>query len=177
VREPVSATKRACGCFGWASYIPPLVSVANQIADNLDQIGFMVRDFQAGDFLDQYYQFEAIKPVGAQIANKMSIIGHTPYVDVQSLGDKSTYLLDIDAAPICSPCSLTLADGNNCHDELPFHEPWHGLPRASPDILFDVYGRVLAILSPQVCRYKRNTPYALQDHSPARVSKICRLGA
>jgi hypothetical protein len=32
----------------------------------------VIRDFHACDFLDQYYQFNTIKPVSAQIVAKIS---------------------------------------------------------------------------------------------------------
>ena len=50
--------------------------------DNLDLIGFIVRNFHACDFLDQYYQFQTIEPVSPQIATQMSIIGDTPDIDL-----------------------------------------------------------------------------------------------
>jgi len=81
---------------------PPLINVENQIANNLDPIGFVIRDFHACDFLDQYYQFNTIKPVSAQIVAKISVIGDTPDINVQMFGDKSAHSINIDT-PICSP--------------------------------------------------------------------------
>ena len=99
----------------------------------------MIRDFHACDFLDQYYQFNTIKPVGAQIVAKINIISDTPDINVKMFGDKSAHFINIDAPPICSPCSLTLADTANCHDEPPiWHKLWHGLPQASPNELCNV---------------------------------------
>jgi hypothetical protein len=88
---------------------PPVANVEDQIADNLNPIGFVIRDFHACDFLDQYYQFEAIKPVSAQVPAKISIIRDKFYIDVQVFGDESTHFLVIDPVSICSLCSLILA--------------------------------------------------------------------
>src|SRR5262249_22661114 len=77
-------------------------------------------------------QFKTIKPVSAKIATKISIIGDTPYIDAQMFGDKSAQFLNIDAAPICSPCSLIFANAANCHYEPPIrHKLWHRQPQAS----------------------------------------------
>jgi hypothetical protein len=70
---------------------PPLINVEDQIANNLDPIGFVIRDFHAGEFLNQYYQFNTIEPVSAQIAAKISAIGDAPDINVQMFGDKSTH--------------------------------------------------------------------------------------
>jgi hypothetical protein len=78
----------------------------------------VIRDFHACDFLDQYYQFNTIEPVSAQIAAKISVIGDTPDINVQMFGDRSAHFIDIDIS-ICSPCSLTLANTANYHDEPP----------------------------------------------------------
>jgi hypothetical protein len=126
-----AATSRSRSCDA-----PPLTNVENQIADKLDPIGFVIRDFNACDFLDQYYQFKTIKPVSAQIAAKISIIRDTPYIDTQMFGDESAHSLDIDADPVCSPCCLILTNAANCHDQPPIRsELWHGQPQASPNAL------------------------------------------
>jgi hypothetical protein len=43
----------------------------------------VIRDFHACHFLDQYYQFNTIKPVSAQIVPKVSVIGDTLDINVQ----------------------------------------------------------------------------------------------
>ena len=52
------------------------------VTNQLDLVGFIVRDFHACDFLNQHYQFEAIEPVGSQIAAEMSMIGDMLDIDV-----------------------------------------------------------------------------------------------
>jgi hypothetical protein len=78
-------------CFGRAAgansgsrsgHAPPVISVDDQIANDLYPISFVILDLHACDFLNQDYQFKTIKPISAQIAVKISIISDTPYVDV-----------------------------------------------------------------------------------------------
>jgi len=57
--------------------------------DNLDLIGFIVRNFHACDFLDQYYQLKTVEPVSSQIAFEMSIISDMPDIDLQMLSDQN----------------------------------------------------------------------------------------
>ena len=53
----------------------------------------MIHDFHACDFLDQYYQFNTIKPISAQIVAKISVIGDTPDINVQMFGYKSAHFI------------------------------------------------------------------------------------
>jgi hypothetical protein len=100
----------------WSHDAPPPIDITNQIADNLDQIGFLISDFQACGFLDQDYQFKSIKPVSAKVAAEISIIRDTAYVDVKMFGDNSAHFLNNDTVLICSRLFI-LANPDNCHDD------------------------------------------------------------
>ncbi len=49
--------------------------MSDEIADNLDLIGVVIRDLDAGEsILDQYHQLQTIEPVDAKIVTKVGLI-------------------------------------------------------------------------------------------------------
>jgi hypothetical protein len=57
----------------------------DQISDTLEPIGFIMRNFNASKVLDSNKEFEAVKPISAevvlQVVLQMSCIRDTAYID------------------------------------------------------------------------------------------------
>jgi hypothetical protein len=69
---------------------------ADEIADNPDVIGIVIRNLNVGKFiLDQDHQFETIEPIEAEIIAEVRFISDSFGINTQILGDEPTYPIRI----------------------------------------------------------------------------------
>jgi hypothetical protein len=69
---------------------------ADEIADDLDLIGIVVRNLNVGKFiLDQYHQFKATEPIEAEIVAKVRFICNPFGINACVLGNESAHLVGI----------------------------------------------------------------------------------
>ena len=77
--------------------VDPVFNVADEISDDFDLVGIVIRDLQAAESVfDHDHQFKTIEPVGPEIVYEVRLIGHTFDVYVQMLGNESADLNEID---------------------------------------------------------------------------------
>jgi hypothetical protein len=72
-------------------------NMANEIADNLDLVGIVIRNLHASEFIfNQYRQLKTIEPVGAQILAEVRLIGDAADIDAKIVGNENAYFACIN---------------------------------------------------------------------------------
>jgi hypothetical protein len=94
--EPVEYRPSISTTFSSSLFVIPDFDVADEISDDLDLIGNVVRDLHAGEFIfHQDHQLEAIEPVGAKIVAEVRFICNTSDINTEILGNKRTHSVDL----------------------------------------------------------------------------------
>jgi hypothetical protein len=82
--------------------------VADEIADDLELIGIVIRNLHADEFIfDQYHQLEVIEPVGAEIVTEVPSSVTRLISNTQILGNQTAHFIGITVL-LCG-CSLSRA--------------------------------------------------------------------
>jgi len=65
-----------------------ILDVSDEIADNLDLIGIVIRDLDAREFIfDQYHQLQTIEPADAEIVTEVRFIYNPFGINTQILAN------------------------------------------------------------------------------------------
>jgi hypothetical protein len=73
-----------------------IFDVADEIADDFDLTGIVIRNLHASEFVfDQYHQLETIEPADAEIVTEVRFIGNAFDINTQILANESAHFVGI----------------------------------------------------------------------------------